>query len=84
MRIGYVSDERYVAVADVLLEFQRGGKTEAVVRSTPRGAVDAELPPGKYWVTLVKDGFGSKSVEMTVGDDQPPYHFRLLSDTLLG
>lgn len=83
MLIGYVSDERFVAVADALLEFQRDGKTVAIVRSTPRGAVHAELEPGPYHVTLVKDGFGSKSVRMTV-DRQTPYHFRLLSDCILG
>jgi N,N-dimethylformamidase len=81
--IGYVSDERYVALADVLLEFQRDGRTLAVVRSTPRGAVHAEIEPGEYVVTLVKDGFGSKSVCMTA-DPQLPYHFRLLSDCILG
>ena len=83
MLIGYVSDERYVAIADVLLEFQRDGATLSVVRSTPRGAVYAELEPGDYRVTLVKDGFGSKSVTMTV-DAQQPYHFRLLADGILG
>jgi hypothetical protein len=81
--IGYVSDERYVAVADVLLEFQRGSQTVAVVRSTPRGAVQAEIEPGEYRVTLVKDGFGSKSVTITANPQQP-YHFRLLSDCILG
>ena len=83
MLIGYVSDERYVAIADVLLEFQRDGATLSVVRSTPRGAVYAELEPGDYRVTLVKDGFGSKRVNMTV-DAQQPYHFRLLADGILG
>ena len=83
MLIGYVSDERYVAVADVLLEFQQGGETVTIVRSTPRGAVQAELAPGEYHVTLVKDGFGSKSVTMTV-DPAQPYHFRLLSDCIMG
>jgi N,N-dimethylformamidase len=81
--IGYVSDERYVALADVLLEFQQGGQTRAVVRSTPRGAVHAEIEPGEYDVTLVKDGFGSKSVRMTA-DPRQVYHFRLLSDCILG
>ncbi|MES2792065.1 MAG: N,N-dimethylformamidase beta subunit family domain-containing protein [Planctomycetota bacterium] len=84
MLIGYVSDERYVALADVLLEFQRAGQLAAIVRSTPRGAVHADLPPGDYQVTLVKDGFGSKSVNLTVADGSPPYHFRLLSDCILG
>jgi N,N-dimethylformamidase len=82
--IGYVSDERYVALADVLLEFQHAGQLAAIVRSTPRGAVHADLPPGDYQVTLVKDGFGSKSVNLKVADGSPPYHFRLLSDCILG
>ena len=83
MFIGYVSDERFVAVADVLLEFQREGLTEAVVRSTPRGGVSADVPPGDYLVTLVKDGFGSKSVRLTLPVAQP-HQFRLLSDCVLG
>lgn len=83
MHIGYVSDERYVALADVLLEFRREGQTRAVVRSTPRGGVYAEIEPGEYHVTLVKDGFGSKSVRMTA-DPEKPYQFRLLSDCILG
>jgi len=81
--VGYVSDERYVALADVMLEFQRDGRTEAIVRSTPRGAIIAQLAPGNYHVTLVIDGFGSKSVNMTV-DPRQPYQFRLLSDCILG
>lgn len=83
MLIGYVSDERYVALADVLLEFQREGRTVAVVRSTPRGAVEADLAPGEYVVTLVKPGFGSKHSTVTVGSG-PPHQFRLLSDCVLG
>jgi len=83
MLIGYVSDERFVALADVLLEFQQGSKIAAIVRSTPRGAVHAELEPGDYDVTLVKDGFGSKRVTMTASNTTP-YHFRLLSDCILG
>lgn len=84
MLIGYVSDERFVALADVLLEFQQAGNTVAIVRSTPRGAVHADLPPGDYHVTLVKDGFGSKSVNLTTAAGGKPYHFRLLSDCILG
>ena len=33
MLIGYVSDENYVALADVLVEFQRDSRTQAIVRS---------------------------------------------------
>lgn len=83
MLVGYVSDERYVALADVLLEFEQEGRSVAVARSTPRGAVYAEVEPGDYRVTLAKEGFGSKSVDLTVRPDQP-HSFRLLSDHLLG
>lgn len=83
MLVGYVSDERYVALADVLLEFEQAGRSVAVVRSTPRGAVYAEIAPGDYRVTLVKEGFGAKSVTVKVAPGTP-YQFRLLSDCLLG
>src|SRR5262245_47618891 len=83
MLLGYVSDERDVALAGVSLEFERDGRSAAVVRSTPRGRVYADLAPGRYRVTLVKEGFGSKSVEVERPSDPPP-RFRLLSDRLLG
>jgi hypothetical protein len=83
MLIGYVSDERYVALSDVALEFEQDGEFAGVVRSTPRGAVHADLSPGRYRVTLAKDGFGSKSVEIEVGSGAP-YQFRLLANRLLG
>ena len=83
MLIGYVSDEDYVALADVLLEFEQGGKSVGTVRSTARGAVFADLAPGAYRVTLVKPGYGSKRVAMTA-DATTPYAFRLLSDRLTG
>jgi N,N-dimethylformamidase len=82
--IGYVSDERFVALADVLLEFQRAGELAAVVRSTPRGGIYVDLPPGDYQVTLVKDGYGSKRVNITILAGAAPYQFRLLSDCILG
>jgi N,N-dimethylformamidase len=82
MLIGYVSDERYVALPDVQLEFENDcGSFE--VRSRATGAVHAELEPGAYRVTLAKAGYGSKRVSITVGDG-PPYQFRLLKDCLLG
>lgn len=80
MLIGYVSDERYVALPDTLLEFERDGQSfEARSRAT--GAVYADLEPGDYKVTLYKEGYGSKSISMTVGGDEP-YQFRLLTDSL--
>lgn len=82
MLIGFVSDERYSALADVALEFVQGEKS-IVARSTPRGAVIADLTPGTYRVTLSKAGYGSKTVTMNVEAGRP-YTFRLLSDRLLG
>jgi hypothetical protein len=82
MLVGYVSDERFVAIADVTVEIDRGGETVAVTHSTARGKILADIEPGRYRVTLVKQGFGSKSVEIEAGGE--PYQFRLLSDCLLG
>lgn len=82
MLIGYVSDERYLALGDVLLEFQSGNKS-IEARSRASGAVHADLPPGPYKVYLFKPGYGAKIVEMKVQEGQA-YHFRMLSDCLLG
>jgi hypothetical protein len=83
MLVAYVSDERYVAVPDVLLEFEgESGSSEARSRAT--GSVHADLPPGTYKVTLQKPGFGSKSVRVDLAPNRSPHHFRLLSDCLLG
>lgn len=83
MRIGYVSDERYVALPDVLLEFldSRGGSWE--VRSRASGAVHLDLPPGEYKVVLQKPGFGAKFSRVTIPVTEP-HQFRLLSDGLIG
>lgn len=81
MLVGYVSDERYVAIPDTLLEFERDGRS-IEARSRATGAVYAELEPGPYRVTLYKTGYGQKSVEMTIQEGQP-HHFRLLPDGLL-
>jgi N,N-dimethylformamidase len=83
MLIGYVSDEQYVAIADVAVEFDQDGETIATARSTARGAIHADLPPSDYRVTLARQGFGSKSVRLSLPLDEP-YQFRLLSNGLLG
>ncbi len=83
MLIGYVSDERFLAIGDVLVEFLQSECSVAVVRSTPRGAIYADLAPGRYRACLSKSGYGAKGVEMTV-EEGKPYQFRLLSDCLLG
>jgi hypothetical protein len=83
MLLGYVSDERYVALADVLLEFTNARGESWEVRSRASGSVFCNLPPDSYGVTLQKPGFGAKLVPLTVPPNQP-YQFRLLSDCLLG
>jgi hypothetical protein len=83
MLIGYVSDERYVALADVLLEFE-GEPGVFQARSTASGAVRLELPSGSYRVALQKPGFGSKLVRLTWTEGHEPCQFRLLADGLLG
>lgn len=84
MRIfGYVSDEQYVAIPDALAEvesLETGAVT--VVRSSPRGALRASLPAGRYRVTLAKQGFGSKASVIELGEE--PAQFRLLSDRVYG
>lgn len=82
MLIGYVSDERYVALADVALEFENS-KVPVAARSRATGAVHADLEPGTYRVTLTKEGHGGKRVSMVVKEGEP-YPFRLLRDGLLG
>jgi hypothetical protein len=83
MLIGYVSDERYAALPDGLLEFvdDAGGSWET--RSRAGGAVHLALPPGEYKVILQKPGYGAKLARVTV-PVSTPHQFRLLSDGLLG
>lgn len=83
MLIGYVSDERYVALPDVLLEFvnARGESWEA--RSRASGSVHLDLPVDEYRVVLQKPGYGAKCSRVTA-PCSPPHQFRLLADGLLG
>ena len=82
MLVGYVSDERYLAVSDCALLFEQGS-VSIQARSLANGAVYADLSPGIWKVALNKPGYGAKWVDMDV-DPKKPYHFRLLSDCLLG
>ncbi|MBM3724880.1 MAG: carboxypeptidase regulatory-like domain-containing protein [Acidobacteria bacterium] len=82
--IAYVSDEYFVAIPDCLADFENLATGHVtVLRSSARGAFHADLPPGRYNVSLAKPGFGSKSVICDLGA-QPPRQFRLLSDCILG
>ena len=65
MLVGYVSDERYVALADVLLEFEsRAG------RSKPARAPAARSMPTSRRATIAsrlqKPGFGAKRAQVTI------------------
>jgi hypothetical protein len=84
MLIGYVSDERYVALPDVLFEFTNESGASWEARSRASGSIHCQLPAHEnYAVTLWRAGFGAKRVQMTPNPHQP-FHFRLLSDCLLG
>lgn len=83
MLIGYVSDENYLALAGVSLDFERDGKLFASSFSSATGSVQAEIPRGTYRVTLAKSGYGSKRVTAKL-DGKTPFHFRLMSDSTYG
>ncbi len=81
--LAYVSDEMYVALPDVLAEFEAlDGGAVTVLRSSPRGAFRGDIPTGMYRVTLAKAGYGSKASTVEIGRE--PVQFRLLTDGLLG
>src|SRR5262245_51760431 len=82
MLIGYVSDERYVALAGGSLEFEVCG-CSFETHSRSSGAVHCDLPAEPYRVTLHHAKFGAKRVPLRVPEDIP-HHFRLLADGLLG
>ena len=82
MLIGYVSDERYLALSDVLFEFTNEHVT-VQSSSSASGKVYAELEAGTYTATFQLEGFGPKRVRINAQPGKP-YHFRLLSNQLLG
>ena len=59
MLVGYVSDERYLAVSDCALLFEQGS-VSIQARSLANGAVYADLSLGIWKVALNKPGYGSK------------------------
>jgi N,N-dimethylformamidase len=83
MLVAYISNEQYVALPDVLLEFE-GDTGSSQARSRASGSVHIELPAGIYKVTLQKPGFGAKRVILEIAPELPPHQIRLLSDGLLG
>lgn len=83
MLIGYVSDERYAAIPDALVEIERPAGDPLLLRTGPSGALYADIPPGQYNVIISRDGYGSKRTTAQFSPDAP-VQFRLLSDGLIG
>jgi hypothetical protein len=82
MLVGYVSDERDMALCDVAVVFENAaGRVPA--RSQADGAVVADVTPGPWRVTLARPAFGSKWIDVTI-EEGAPQRFRLLADGLLG
>jgi hypothetical protein len=82
--LAYVSDEMYLALPDVAAEFEsEGGGDVTLLRSSPRGGLYGDLPPGRYRVTLSKPGYGAKTTRVVLSAEAP-CQFRLLRDRLLG
>lgn len=83
MLIGYVSDERHVALDGVSVELIDGDQRSTQVSSRASGAIYADVPPGQYQLIFQKPGFGAKRSQVRIPSDQVA-QFRLLSDGLLG
>lgn len=58
--VGYVSDERYLAVPGVYLEISGADGQRYSATSTATGAVCIDLPSGTYDVALNLVGYGAK------------------------
>lgn len=83
MLLGYVSDERDVALADVAVEICDISSLVDVTRSTASGAIYADIRPGTYTLTLSREGYSAKRVSVQAGPESP-VRLRLLSDRLVG
>jgi N,N-dimethylformamidase len=78
--VGYISDERFVALHGVEVEIEGDGMVR-IARSTASGAIYADVTPGTYRIALARDGFGPKRVAVRLDPDRP-YQFRLLSEQI--
>jgi hypothetical protein len=82
MLVGYVSDENFVGIPGVAVEFESdSGSVAATSRAS--GSIHADVKPGHYRVTLSKPCFTGKHVDVNIAEGQP-IQFRLLSDRLVG
>ncbi len=82
--IAFVSDENYLALANVAVELESLTSGDRhLLLSSARGALYGDISSGNYRVTLSKDGYGAKWVICRL-EPGTPYQFRLLSDCILG
>ena len=80
--LGYVSDEMYVAIPDVLVEFESADGTVTVCGLRREEHSTAIWPLGPTASLYANRASGRRSSDTNLGSE--PYQFRLLSDGLLG
>ena len=83
MLVGYVSDENFVALADVAIEFDQLGETRLATHSTARGGIHADLPSRQLPHHPLPERLRLEKRPPTLPTPEP-HQFRLLSDGLLG
>ena len=82
--VAYVSDEMYLAIPDVIADWHSPETNQVtILRSSAAGAFYGDLAPGRYLVTLAREGYGSKTSDITL-DPNRPHQFRLLSNGIIG
>lgn len=84
MLLGYVSDEKYVALPGVRVECVNRHGQSWEFQSRASGAIHGDLPADQYDIVLALPGFGSKRVSGLTLPARQPHQFRLMSDTLYG
>ncbi len=82
MLVGYVSDEHYIALGDVLVELI-GAERSYETRSRASGAIHVDAPSGRYQAFLNRDGYGPKRTVVDVVPGRPA-QLRLLGDQIYG
>ncbi|HEX5282506.1 MAG TPA: carboxypeptidase-like regulatory domain-containing protein [Bryocella sp.] len=84
MIVAFISDENYVGLPGVAVEFTHLlSKRALCFVSSASGAVHADLEPGRYRVVLSKEGYGAKWGEHDLNAGEP-LQLRMLSDAPVG
>ena len=80
----YVSDERDLAIPGADLEVTAQDGSVHLLRSSPSGAVHADLPDGAYDIVVSAAGHGAKRTSIEVRRDREPTRIRLLTGAPYG